>query len=65
MNRKTYTNNTNEALSVDTAGLMELLNSGRKTAVEIGTAAGARIQIGRRVMWNVKKIEKYLDTICE
>lgn len=50
-------------LCVDTAELQELLCCGRKTAVEVGTAAGARIRVGRRVMWNVKKIAKYLDQI--
>lgn len=50
---------------VDTNGLQAMLSSGRKTAVEIGTAARARVQVGRRVLWNVKKIEQYLDTISE
>lgn len=50
---------------VDTNGLQVMLSSGRKTAVEIGTAARARVQVGRRVLWNVKKIEQYLDTISE
>ena len=46
---------------VDTNGLQAMLSSGRKTAVEIGTAAQARVQVGRRVLWNVGKIQKYLD----
>lgn len=50
---------------VDTNGLQAMLSSGRKTAVEIGTAAQARVQVGRRVLWNVGKIQKYLDTISE
>ena len=49
--------------AVDTVELQAMLGTGRKTAVDIGTAAGARIQFGRRVMWNVKKIERYLDSI--
>ena len=49
-------------LTVDTAGL---LSAGYPTAVEIGTAAGARITVGRRVLWNVSKIQKYLDEISE
>lgn len=40
---------------VDTNGLQAMLSSGRKTAVEIGTAAQARVQVGRRVLWNVGK----------
>lgn len=52
-------------MCIDTAELQQMLCTGRKTAVEIGTAAGARIKVGRRVMWNVKKISEYLDTISE
>ena len=51
-------------LTVDTAGLQSLLSAGYPTAVEIGTAAGARITVGRRVLWNVSKIQKYLDEIA-
>ena len=43
----------------------QLLSSGRKTAVEIGTAAQARVQVGRRVFWNVKKVQQYIDAISE
>lgn len=56
---------TEDALTVKTEGLMMLLQSGRKTAIEIGTAAGARIQVGKAVLWNVKKIQSYLDTVSE
>ena len=52
-------------LTVDTAGLQSLLSAGYPTAVEIGTAAGARITVGRRVLRNVSKIQKYLDEISE
>ena len=52
-------------LTVSTEGLQSLLNSGRNTAVEIGMAAGAKVVIGRRVLWNVSKIQKYLDRISE
>ena len=52
-------------LTVDTAGLQSLLSAGYPTAVEIGTAAGAKITVGRRVLWTVSKIQKYLDEISE
>lgn len=51
--------------TVDTPELQQMLGCGRKSAVDIGIAAGARIQIGRRVLWNVSKIEKYLDAVSE
>ena len=64
--RKTIESIYNEnSLAVDTVGLQEILGSGRKTAVNIGTAAGAKIYVGRRVLWNVGKIKKYLDEISE
>lgn len=52
-------------LLVDTLGLQEILSSGRPAAIRIGTEAGARVQAGRRVFWNVKKIQQYLDMISE
>lgn len=55
----------NDRYAIDTAGLQKYLSCGRGTAVDLGTAAGARIQIGRRVLWNVSKIQKYLDEISE
>ena len=51
--------------AVDTAELQSLLSCGRKTAVEIGDNAGAKIKIGRRVLWNVSKVQQYLDNISE
>lgn len=54
---------TTSKMCIDTAELQQLLCAGRKTAIQIGTAAGARIKVGTRVMWNVKKISEYLDSI--
>lgn len=51
--------------TVDTAGLQAVLCCGRKTAVDIGTAAGARCKIGKRVLWNVNKVQQYIDSISE
>ena len=65
MRRTTTTNVSMNDLTVDTAGLQNLINAGRKTAVDIGVAAGAKITIGRRVLWNVSKIQKYLDEMAE
>ena len=54
-----------EQITVDTIGLQKMLSCGRKSAVEIGMAANARISLNKRVLWNVRKIEKFLDTISE
>ena len=50
---------------VDTNGLQEMLCAGRPAAVKIGTDARARVQSGRRVFWNIKKVQQYLDAISE
>lgn len=50
-------------LTVTTEELQVLLGCGRKSAVDIGELAEARIQLGRRVLWNVEKIKTYLDLI--
>ena len=63
MKRTSATGISSEDLTVDTAKLHSLLNCGRQSAVEIGVAAGARIYVGRRILWNVSKIRKYLDEI--
>jgi hypothetical protein len=52
-------------LAVDTKELQEMLGCGRFTAYEIGTQAGARMQLGKRVLWNVTKIKSYLNCISE
>lgn len=52
-------------IAIDTEELKQMCTCGRATAVEIGTKAGARIQIGRRVLWNVEKIQLYLNYLSE
>lgn len=51
--------------AVNTETLMEILDCGRKTATEIGSGAGDKMCIGRKVLWNIKLIQQYLDTIAE
>lgn len=50
-------------LTVTTEDLQKLLGCGRKSAVDIGEMAEARIQLGRRVLWNIEKIKTYLNLI--
>jgi hypothetical protein len=44
--------------------LQQILSLGRKSAVEIGVAANAKIVIGKRIVWSLKKIEEYLYSIA-
>lgn len=51
-------------LTVDTQELQQILSLGRKSAVEIGNMANAKIIVGRRVVWNLQKIQDYLYNIA-
>lgn len=59
--RKTKHGKINGAIMINVDQLQEKLNCGHQTAVKIGKAARARIYVGRRVWYNVSKIEKYLE----
>lgn len=50
-----------ERITVSAETLAKMLDCGRATAVKIGEEAGARIKIGRRVLFNVVKINAYLE----
>ena len=67
--RSTNQNNTSTILEnvrpllVDTKDLQMLLSCGYKTAVELGEQAKAKVYVGKRVLWNVNKMQAYLDAI--
>lgn len=63
--RKTKTEKPDNKVSVNAETLAEILDCGRPTAMKIGAAAGARFQIGKRVLYKVDKIEKYLDELAQ
>lgn len=52
-------------VTVNTERLPEMLGCGICTARKIGEAAGAKIVIGKRVLWSVAKIRAYLESIAE
>lgn len=62
---KTMERKCEKVLTVDAETLAGMLNCGRSTAAKIGNDAGARIQIGRRVLYKVSRIEKYLEALAE
>ena len=59
MYRTTRTENT-EKILVDIKELRAILSCGRQTAERIAESAGASVKIGKRRLYNVKKIENYL-----
>lgn len=52
-----------EKALLSTQDLMQCCSCGRATANKIGDAAGAKITIGRRVLWNAEKVRIYLAQI--
>ena len=51
---------TEQPIAVDIEGLSAMLSCGRATARKIGEQAGAKIVIGRRVLYSIEKVKKYL-----
>ena len=62
---KTKTIEASNKVAVNAETLAKILDCGRPTAMRIGAEAGARIQIGKRVLYKVDKVEKYLDKLAE
>lgn len=50
-------------ITINTDELQAMLSCGRYSAIQIGEAAEARIQIGKRIFWNVEKIKSYINSI--
>lgn len=50
-------------IAINIEELQSLLSCGRQAAVDIGNRAEARIQIGKRVFWNIRKIKEYRTLI--
>lgn len=61
--KKTLNREGKELLTVNAETLAGMLDCGRATAVKIGTDAGAKIQIGRRTLYRVSIVERYLDSL--
>lgn len=62
--RKAQFNSIDNPITVTTEMLQNYLSCGRPTAVKVGEQANAKIVVGKRVFWNVAKIQKYLDSIA-
>lgn len=52
-------------IMVDTTHLMELLDCGKHTAIKLGHMANACVRLDRKLFWNVRQIQKYVDNISE
>lgn len=59
--RKTRNLETDCKLMIDINELSAMLSCGKATARRVGEEARARMKIGRRVLYSVKKIESYIE----
>ena len=62
---KTGNRRTEDLLTVDIENLSAMLSCGHATARKIGEQAGAKVVIGRRVLYSVDRVRKYLDCLAE
>lgn len=62
---KTKIRKSEQLLTVDIEKLSAMLSCGHATAKKIGEQAGARIVVGRRVLYSVEKVQKYLSYLEE
>lgn len=61
--RETKYREVDKKITVDIDTLAAMLSCGHATARKIGDEAQAKVVVGRRVLYSVGKIEKYLDDI--
>lgn len=55
--------NAGECRLMDTDEMRAYVSLGRNNAMKLGEEIGAKVQIGRRVLWDRNKIDEYLNTI--
>ena len=62
---KTHKIEASTIIAVDIDGLAKMLSCGHATARKIAEQAEAKIVLGRRVLYVVSKVQKYLEHIAE
>ncbi len=62
---KTKDRGNDHPMTVDIEGLAALLSCGCSTARKIGQESGARIVLGRRVLYSVEKVRRYIEKMSE
>ena len=48
---------------IDTEELRAYTNLGRNNAMKLGEEIGAKVQIGRRVLWDRRKVDEYFNAL--
>lgn len=65
MRQRKANSNTGGSRLMDTEELRAYIGLGRNNAMRLGEEIGAKVQFGRRVLWDRNKIDKYIDSITE
>ena len=63
MRNRTMTANSGVSRLMDTEELRAYTNLGRNNAMKLGEEIGARVQVGKRVLWDRKKIDQYFNEL--
>lgn len=63
MRNRTIAVNTRENRLMDTEELRAYTNLGRNNALKLGDEIGARVQIGKRVLWDRVKVDQYFNSL--
>lgn len=63
MRNRTSTTIMGESRLMDTEELRAYTNLGRNNAMKLGEEIGAKVQIGRRVLWDKRKVDEYFDSL--
>ena len=61
--KRLESNNTAGTRCVNLTGLCDYLTIGRNSAEKVAAAAGAKIKIGARTVYDLRKIDAYLDAV--
>lgn len=63
MKNRTATATVGESRLMDTEELRAYTSLGRNNAMKLGEEIGAKVQIGRRVLWDRKKLDEYFNSL--
>lgn len=63
MRNRTVTMAAGESRLMDTEELRAYTNLGRNNAMKLGEEIGAKVQIGRRVLWDRRKVDEYFNAL--
>lgn len=63
MRNRTVTATVGESRLMDTEELRAYTNLGRNNAIKLGEEIGAKVKIGRRVLWDRRKIDEYFNSL--